>query len=183
VGRAPALVLRCIGVGRPVAEIVDIHLAFASAGLQPGLRPGRPRKGSVPKGVAGRAQRFGIRTTRIGGQNLIGILAIAGSSAGQVGGGRDGRDEKGALIGIGADQDRRIVVMAGLVELILAAQEREISAGVVAAIRGQGRQDVDGVSQWNERAGLPWDAIRSHVRRSALGVQSERRPAVKKDSR
>src|SRR5262249_53715497 len=110
-----------------IAEIIDVHLALARLGLESRPRPCRPAESSIPSEVAHGMQSIEIGSARIRGQNLVGIFLEAGLDERLICPGceswDESWDEEGALVGVGPDQDRRVIVAPLLIKPVLISQK------------------------------------------------------------
>src|ERR1700728_2129824 len=95
---SPVLKLRGVWISRPMAEIIDEHLALACLGLQPRPRPRRPRISSITEHVARRTESLRVGSTGISGQDLVRVLAIARMNALLIRVGLGERHKKRALV-------------------------------------------------------------------------------------
>src|SRR5229473_5849536 len=97
------------------------RLVGTRARMQLGPTPCWPCKCDVAHEITARAQCFAIRIPRISRQYSVGKVAILGLCRGHMGPRACSRNKGYTFIGIGTDENWRIDIVAGVVDLIFVA--------------------------------------------------------------
>ena len=106
-----------------LVEVVVERLARAARGLEACPRPGVPAEGRIPRQVA-RSLGHAASGGRVRGEQAIGERTVALAHAGDVLVSRLDPREAQALVRVVADEDRRVVEAAGLVEPVLVVRDQ-----------------------------------------------------------
>ncbi len=111
---------------RAVIEVVHVGLVLPLLRLEARPRPRVPREGRLAKDVLHRGQRLRIRRVRIRGEQRIRLSAVTlFDQRFEVGLGHGRAHEQSALIGVGADEHRRVDEFPGLVQLVLIPRQHD----------------------------------------------------------
>ena len=100
-------------------EVVEPHAALAVTRLQAGPGPGLPAESGVAGEVAGGLAHLAVGLQRIGGEEGVGIVLVAGADLVLVAATAEGEAEAQAFVGVVADKDIDIIVFPGLIEFVL----------------------------------------------------------------